>query len=457
MAATFPLPPVSASLKLDASHIALLESQAFPTALYLADGQLGFANKAFLMMWSRFAAPQHIDTHKTFSQLLTCLNIGNPTDDFADFTSATGITITCSISPIGTGGWTVSARDVTEQRRHERKGERAQKIALIALADLAEHRDNDTGEHFQRVARLTYEIARNLKAQGHYPETITDDFLRHIGVASILHDVGKVSTPDAILHKPDRLTPEERAIMECHAASGGAILHKANTMLAGSTHFRLAAEIAECHHERWNGKGYPHGYEHETIPLSARIVAVADVYDALISERPYKKAWSQDQALDYLKNQSGIDFDPLVTAAMIEILATRSEANTIQWTEEMSVGLPIIDHDHRVLLALVNQISMPENRNDPIAVEFVLDELLGYTALHFSREEEMIEKAGYPAIRRHSAIHHTMIDEVRKLQRQQLMENTPILGDDLHKFLGNWLTTHILIEDKKYVPFMQAK
>jgi len=435
----------------------IIDSLAFPTALYAADGKLEYANTQFNTMWAALVPDADAKQHHWLDTLMAFLHLPaqmERTDGFADYSSPAGMIAEFALKPLATGGWTLSARDVTSQRRSENEAERTQKVALIALADLAEHRDTDTGEHFLRVARLTYEVSRCLKARGAYDDIIDMEFLRHIGVASILHDVGKVSIPDAILLKPGRLTPEERAIMQCHAASGGALLRKAETMLAGSIHFRLAAEIAECHHERWNGSGYPHGLSGGAIPLAARIVAAADVYDALTSERPYKAAWDQERVLFYLREQSGTEFDPLVVEALLQVLDARLSANTILWTQNMSVGIDAIDHDHRVLLALVNQISSPENRGDQTAVEFVLDELLGYTALHFSREEALLEQAGYPDLENHRRIHRAMIEEVREMQCRQMVAFTPRLGDDLHRFLGNWLTSHILGEDQCYVPYM---
>lgn len=337
----------------------------------------------------------------------------------------------------------------------ERKAERTQKVALIALADLAENRDTDTGEHILRVARLTHEITRHLAESKAHPAVLTDDFLRNAGLASILHDVGKVAIPDSILLKPGPLTPEERSLMEMHAVRGAVVLRKAAAMLAGSVQFEMAAEIAEFHHERWDGNGYPHGLHGENIPLAARIVAAADVYDALISDRPYKKAWPEPRALEYMLEQAGAHFDPLVVEALAAVLDTRSQARTIPWTAAMSVGDEMIDHDHRILLALVNQASSPGTREDPIAIEFVLDELLGYTALHFAREEALMERIGFPDLAEHRTIHQQMLDEVRQLQ-QRLVSFTPHLGDDLTQFLGDWLTRHILVEDLRYSPFLSA-
>ncbi|WP_109120664.1 bacteriohemerythrin [Azospirillum sp. TSO22-1] len=345
---------------------------------------------------------------------------------------------------------------MTAQRRDARRAERSQKIALVALADLAEHRDNETGKHVLRVARLTHEIARRLWTRGRCPGEINDEFLRYVGVASILHDVGKVSIPDAVLLKPGPLTAGERVVMETHAAAGAAILHKANAMLAGSAQFRHAAIIAAHHHERWDGTGYPAGLAGEAIPLAARIVAAADVYDALSSRRPYKAPWPSERVLAHMRGQAGRHFDPAVVEALLEVVEARAAARTIEWTAEMETGIPVIDGDHRMLLALVNQIADPDNQGDRTAVEFVLDELVGYAAVHFAREEELLARAGYPDLEEHRRVHRTLLEETRDLQRR-MVAFTPGLGNELHRFLGHWLTSHILGEDQTYVPYLLAE
>lgn len=435
----------------------VLDALAFPSALYDATGQLLAANAAFHALIAQ-ATPEDGNCHARLDRLEATLGLppqGLEPGKCLEVTCASGRIVALTLTPVATGGWTLCAEDLTERRQSERTLERTQKIAIIALADLAENRDNETGEHVLRVARMTHDIAMRLRAKELPSHAIDNRFLRHVGVASILHDVGKVAIPDSILLKPGPLTPEERTVMERHAAKGGAILHKADSMLAGSHQFKLAAEMAEFHHERWNGTGYPHGLKGEAIPLAARIVSVADVFDALTSVRPYKAAWSQDKALAFIRERAGEDFDPLVVHALDQVIEDRSRAATIEWTPAMAVGEVSIDHDHRILLALVNQIWCPGTVDDPIAVEFVLDELLGYTAFHFSREEELMERAGYPDLEEHKATHRRMIEEVRVLQRR-LTSFTPNLGMDLQAFLADWLTHHILSEDRRYIPYLAA-
>ncbi|MCJ2012236.1 HD-GYP domain-containing protein [Methylobacterium sp. J-076] len=188
-------------------------------------------------------------------------------------------------------------------------------IALLMRA--AEHRDTDTGDHVARVAAYVGIIARNL---GFDPRP-----LRALKLASTMHDVGKIGVPDAILLKEGPLSPEERAEMEKHAERGRRILEGSSSDIV-----RLAAEIAESHHERWDGTGYPRGLKGEQIPLPGRIVAVADVFDALVSERPYKAAWPLARAKAHIAAQAGTHFDPRCVDAFLagwsEIEQSRAEA-----------------------------------------------------------------------------------------------------------------------------------
>jgi len=197
---------------------------------------------------------------------------------------------------------------------------RAQEATVVALADLAEYRDTDTGDHVLRVQRLTNAIARRMAANGEFPGILTPRFLELVGMASILHDVGKVSTPDHILHKPGKHDPAEWEIMKQHASVGGSILEKAAGMVEGASYLSMGAEIATGHHEHYNGNGYPKGLSGEAIPLSARIVAVVDVFDALMHERPYKAPWPLADSVAYIRDQAGRHFDPRVVEVFLEIM-----------------------------------------------------------------------------------------------------------------------------------------
>ncbi len=199
---------------------------------------------------------------------------------------------------------TQRARDEAEAtvRERTRELEEAQLEIVTRLAVAAEYRDDNTGEHTRRVGRNAAAIGAALG----WPE----GEVRLIHAAARLHDVGKIGVSDVILHKPGRLTGPERASMQTHAEIGARILTGGHSRL-----LRLAEEIALAHHERWDGLGYPHGLAGAAIPLSARVVAVADVLDALTQARPYKGAWPLEAALEELEAQSGRHFDPAVVAA----------------------------------------------------------------------------------------------------------------------------------------------
>lgn len=185
---------------------------------------------------------------------------------------------------------------------------------LFTLAKAGEHRDSETGNHIKRMAKYSRLIAETL---GLSPERC--DLIKH---AAPMHDIGKIGTPDHILLKPSRLTPEEFDIMKNHATIGHQILQH-----SPSKYLSLGAVIALGHHEKFDGSGYPGGLKGESIPLEARIVAVADVYDALTSHRPYKKAWSNEEAEIYLTANRGAHFDPECVDAFI---SQRSQATLIQ-------------------------------------------------------------------------------------------------------------------------------
>ena len=165
-------------------------------------------------------------------------------------------------------------------------------------------RDEETEGHTQRVAALTVRLAQTLG--------VSDEDLVHIRRGALLHDIGKIAVPDGILRKPGPLTHEERAVMRQHPAY-------AYEMLAPVTYLRLSLDIPYCHHELWDGSGYPRGLKAEDIPLAARIFTVVDVWDALRSDRPYRRAWSDERARAYLREQAGGKFDPRVVAAFLAL------------------------------------------------------------------------------------------------------------------------------------------
>ena len=174
---------------------------------------------------------------------------------------------------------------------------------LKGWAKAVEIRDKNTQDHTDRVVILMEKLSR---AMG-----VPEKNLVHMRRGAMLHDIGKIGVPDAILSKPGILTDDERKIIEQHPT-------RAQEMIETVEFLHPAIEIPCCHHERWNGSGYPHGFTGEQIPLSARIFAVIDVWDALVNDRPYRKAWSPEDAIAYIEENSGILFDPTVVKAFSE-------------------------------------------------------------------------------------------------------------------------------------------
>jgi response regulator RpfG family c-di-GMP phosphodiesterase len=197
---------------------------------------------------------------------------------------------------------------------------KAQEATVVALADLAEFREQGTGGHVRRVQALSSQIAHKMKERGVEDEELTPQLIEMIGLASILHDIGKVSTPDEVLLKPAEHTAEERRVMQTHAEIGRAILQRAAQMVDGVSYLTYGAQIAGAHHEHYDGGGYPDGLKGRAIPLCARIVAVVDVYDALLHRRPYKEPWPYADVIGYIKERSDTQFDPNVVAALLDIV-----------------------------------------------------------------------------------------------------------------------------------------
>lgn len=191
-----------------------------------------------------------------------------------------------------------------QARTHELMA--SQLSAISMLAEAGHFNDTDTGVHIWRMAAYTKRLAQAAQWSVEAASLLEQ--------AAPMHDTGKIGIPDHILKAPRRLTDDEMEIMKTHARIGRDILSKSETPL-----FQLAAEVAYCHHEKWDGSGYPQGLSGEAIPESARIVAIADVFDALTMRRPYKQAWSVDAALDFIQTQAGTHFDPRLAAIFLNL------------------------------------------------------------------------------------------------------------------------------------------
>ncbi len=208
-----------------------------------------------------------------------------------------------------------SVRYMTDIRTKSETIAKMQTALILTLADMVERRDKNTGQHIRKTASYVEIIATEMKERGIYPDILTDDYIKNMVESAPLHDVGKITIPDAILNKPGKLTEEEFEMMKTHATAGGKIIGSLIKTVPDSEYLYEAKNLATYHHERWDGRGYPSGLSGEGIPLSSRIMAVADVFDALISTRSYKKGFPYDKAFQIIEEESGSHFDPKVVEA----------------------------------------------------------------------------------------------------------------------------------------------
>lgn len=334
----------------------------------------------------------------------------------------------------------------------------ARNDAIRRLGIAADLRDTETGFHVLRMSRYAGTLARRLGCD--------EAFCDRLELAAKMHDVGKIGIDDAILKKPSKLTDDEFAIIKTHTTLGGRILDGGDDPL-----IRLAREIALTHHEKWNGEGYPQGLAGTAIPLSGRICAVADVFDALTTERPYKEAWPVEKAVALIDEWSGHAFDPEVVAvfhdSLPELLAIKARYRDdvidpretlmasrdslehegwISWQPEYSVGIPVIDEHHRYLLGWINRIHdfIDDNARTASAL-FALEQ---YARIHFQAEERLMAAQGYARLDRHRAEHRAFEVELREW-RQEISHNPFIAGMAMLDYLRTWLLNHILEEDKR--------
>ena len=350
------------------------------------------------------------------------------------------------------------ALNIETMKIRELELEEARADAIQSLGVASEYRDNETGWHIMRMTNYAQVIA---KALG-----MSESDRELLYMAAPMHDVGKIGIADAILLKPGKLTAEEFEVMKTHADIGVNILKGNDALIAA------ARDIAGSHHERWDGTGYPNGLKGEEIPMLARICAVADVFDALTSIRPYKKPWSVEDAVDSIKSDSGTYFDPAVVnafvAAMPEVLRIRElyrddiidphksitlpplppRANTwVQWDEGLNVGIDAIDEHHRYLFDLINDlyevVSQKRGARDVARLVKATD---AYAKVHFRAEEKMMQHYGYEGIHRQETQHHAFEAKIGEFY-EELHANPLVAQYDVLAYLRDWLIHHIRVED----------
>ncbi len=189
---------------------------------------------------------------------------------------------------------------------------------VMSFANLIENRDNSTGGHIKRTSRYVEIIADGLLEHRCHTDILTKDYITNLLKAAPMHDIGKISVPDAILRKPGKLTDEEYAEMKKHSANGADIIQETFSNLGDDNFRKMACDVARFHHEKWNGNGYPEGIKGDSIPLCARIMAVADVFDAISEKRCYRDAMPMDKCFEIIEQGSGQDFDPLIVVVFME-------------------------------------------------------------------------------------------------------------------------------------------
>jgi len=224
-----------------------------------------------------------------------------------------------------TPGCQLVLRNITQRKEIEKQVlestrlvDKSRRTAILGLAKLAEYRDSDTGAHLERIREYTRMLTEVIAEENNLQHLVTPLFLEDITLSSVLHDIGKVGIPDVILLKPGKLTKEEFETMKLHCVYGRDALAEAERDAGDVSFLTMGQEIAHFHHEKWDGSGYPLGLSGTNIPLSARIVALADVYDALTSKRCYKSAFSHEQAREIILENRGTHFDPDVIEAFLK-------------------------------------------------------------------------------------------------------------------------------------------
>jgi len=260
------------------------------------------------------ASPSDVLVRQIMTTDVACCAVGTQLGTVQAIMTARGIRhlpVVDNGIPVGM----ISSREVMASHHAIEEGMRD--MTIFALAKLAESRDPETGRHLERVRTYAFKLAQDLEGQERFSDQIDAEFLRLIYLTSPLHDVGKVGIPDHVLLKPGRLDDHEFAIMKTHCARGAQTLDLALKRYPQAEFLRMARDIAACHHERVDGRGYPDGKTRDQIPLAARIFSLADIYDALVSRRVYKDAYTHEIARSIVLEGKGTQLDPEVVEAFL--------------------------------------------------------------------------------------------------------------------------------------------
>ncbi len=358
---------------------------------------------------------------------------------------------------------TVIGKKILEEKFkiNQFRAEYFQRELLHKLVIASEFRDNETGNHVRRVTDYAVLLGKKLNLSNHQIELLKN------GIP--LHDVGKIAIQDSILLKPDKLTKAEFDIIKTHTTAGANLLKETT-----SEYLEVAKDIALSHHEKWDGSGYPRGLKREEIPLFARICAVADVFDALSSARPYKQAWALDDILNLLKKESGKHFDPNLIEIFLdsidEVLQIQSlyqdavidieqreigikfanqDETFVAWSDNLLTGIDVVDNEHKYLIRLINNLY--SNIEHALGIETIiatLRELREYTFIHFRDEEKILKKYKYNDIKHHIRLHR-FFEKRLEIFENEIMEMPFLIGFEILDFLKDWLVKHILLVDTK--------
>lgn len=284
------------------------EERGIPVFLTWSDESVDHRELAIASGCSDYLAPPFIPSVIN-AKCKTHISLANLKRDFAaNITSTPDIT-------------TTSANEYVEVKELLA----VQDAAILCLATIARVRDHSTGNHILRTQHYVKALAEHLRKSPEYSDKLDNETIDLFYKTSALHDIGKVGIPDSVLQKPGELTPEEYAVMKTHTQLGFQAVHSARLLLEressgrASKFLEIAQQVTLSHHERWDGNGYPQGLKGEEIPLVARLMAVADVYDAMISRRPYKNAMDHDYVTSVISRGSGSHFDPTIVAAFLDL------------------------------------------------------------------------------------------------------------------------------------------
>jgi len=335
--------------------------------------------------------------------------------------------------------------------------EESRNETISKLLSASEFRDPETGMHIKRMTEYAVAIGKEIGLPARN--------LSLLRQCAPMHDIGKIAIQDSILLKPGPLTKKEYQVMQTHTTVGA-------DLLKGRTEYlRVAREIALTHHESWDGRGYPYGLKGERIPLWGRICAVSDVFDALTSDRPYKKKWSMSRAMEYIVAHAGTQFDPRLVDAFIRGIGTikrimsiyrdditdgdsaltmecsEKQAQWLQWDDSLSIGINTIDAQHQFLICVANEVHKKVRSGEGADVVIpAINKMMDYSDIHFTNEEKIMQAHAFPDLEEHKKAHDFFIKKLEYFQ-DSLKEYPLVVGNEIAFFLRDWLVSHIQGED----------